>query len=77
MWAFIVWVWLSASQKIPLFWCKTHTKGLHVRFPMRLEEDEGRKVPGKTKKGTEQGSRQKRAGARPVDSDVGLANMRG
>ena len=47
-WAFVVWVWISASQKFPLFWRKTHTKGLRTRFPTRPEEDEGRKIPGRT-----------------------------
>ena len=28
-----------------LFWCETHTKGLHVRFSMSAEEDEGRQGP--------------------------------
>ena len=42
---FVVWVWVSASQKITLFWRETHTKGLSARFPTRPEEDEGRKVP--------------------------------
>ena len=42
-WAFVVWV--CASQRIPLFWHETQTKSLCTRFPMRLEEDEGRKVP--------------------------------
>ena len=36
-WAFVVWVWVSASQKIPLFWRKTHTNGLSTRFSTRPE----------------------------------------
>ena len=44
-WAFVVWAWVSANQKIPcLFWHETHTEDLHARFPTRPEEDEGRKV---------------------------------
>ena len=43
MWAFVVWVWVSASQKIPSFWCETYTNGLRAWFPTKPEEDEGRK----------------------------------
>ena len=33
-------VWVSTSQRIPLFWHKTHIKGLRARFPTRLETEE-------------------------------------
>ena len=64
-WAFVVWAWVSASQRIPWFWRETHTKGLCTRSPTRLEEDERRKVPEENRRkhrpgqSTEQGSQQK------------------
>ena len=39
-WAFVVRVWMSASQRICLFWHEAHTKSLRARFPTRPEEDE-------------------------------------
>ena len=57
-------VWVSANQKIPLFWFETHTKGLRMRFPKKTGEDEGRNVRESTEvdrrdQGIEQSSRQK------------------
>ena len=40
-----LWVCMSASQKIPLFWRETHTNGLRARSLTRPEEDEGRQGP--------------------------------
>ena len=67
-------VGVGASQRIPLFWHETPTKGLRARFPTRPEEDEGRqetdqstqqnKTVYRTGESVEQGSRQKRAGTR-------------
>ena len=45
-WVAFVYVGVGAIQKTPLsFWRETRTKDLRARFPMRPEEDEGRKVP--------------------------------
>ena len=50
-WAFVVWMWLSASQRISLFWREAHTKSLRTRFPTRPEEDEERQGPRAEQKG--------------------------
>ena len=57
-----VWVGVSASQKIPLFWCETHIKSLRARFPTRSDE-EGRKALelNRRTQWTEQGSQLERA----------------
>ena len=39
---------MQVRRFLCLFWRETHTKGLRARFPTRLEEDEGRKVPWRT-----------------------------
>ena len=36
---------MPVRESLCQFWCETRTKGLHARFPVRPEEDEGRKVP--------------------------------
>ena len=83
-----MWVWVSASQKIPLFWRETHTKGLRVRFRTRPEEDEGRNVPeqnteeDRTDQSTEEIRAKNRALCRReqelgcVVTVAGLANVR-
>ena len=80
-WAFVVWVWVSASKFLCLFWRKTHTKGLRAIFPTRPKEDERRKVPElRTEKEAKQRSGDNRAVSRRllgcVVSDAGLANVR-
>ena len=53
---------LGASQRISLFWCKTHTKGQRARSHMRPEEDERREVPENSQqKEAEETSRQNRS----------------
>ena len=56
-----VWLWVPVKGSLCLFWCKTHTKGLHMRFPTRPKEDEGRKVPEQKRTGqlNEEGSQKK------------------
>ena len=76
-------MWVSASQKIPLFWRETHTKG-------QISHETGRGKEGPRVKRRDQVSRQKEAEQKsgeadgrergllePVDSDAGLANVRG
>ena len=73
------------SEDSCLFWRETHAKGLRARSPTRPEEDEGRKVPelNRRNQSRDQGSRQTRVVGRreqelgPVDSEAGLANVRG
>ena len=61
-----------------LFWREIHTKGLRARFPMRPEEDEGRKVPESTEVDRREQAKEV-GGSRLlgcVDPETGLANMR-
>ena len=67
-----------------LFWLKTHKKGLHARYPTRPEVNEGRQSPrAEQKERAFNRSQLKRAVKRreqelePVDSEDGLANVRG
>ena len=70
-WHSFMWVWVCASQRI-------HTKDIHARLSTRPEEDERRQDCR-----TEETSQQNRAVSRrerelePVDSEAGLANVRG
>ena len=75
-WAFVVWVWVSASQKIPLS-VLAQNPHLCARFPTRLEE--GRKVPEENRdvNRTGQSAGKRRWLLGPVDSEAGLANVRG
>ena len=56
-------VWVSASQKIPLFvLARNPHKDLRTRFPTKPEKDEGRQCPGavnRRKQLTEESSQQK------------------
>ena len=47
-----------------LFWRKTHAKSLHARFPMRLEEDEGRQGPRAVNRREQSTEVRERRGAR-------------
>ena len=87
-WHSLLWVWVPVKGLFCLFWHETHTKGLRARFPTTPEEDEGRKIPegtegDRTEKGRGQGGGQTRAVGRReqelelVDSEAGLANVRG
>ena len=79
-WAFVVWVWVPVRGPLCLFWRKTHTKGLRVRFPMRLEEVERRKVPERNRVVDITGLSTEVWGSRMlgcVDPEAGLANVRG
>ena len=53
---------VGASQRIPLFWHETHTKGFRARFPTRPEEYEGRKVPERTEETSGQKEAVRRTG---------------
>ena len=43
-WVASVSMGVGASQRIPLFLCETHTKGLRPRSPSRPEENEGQRI---------------------------------
>ena len=64
-----------------LFWRETHTKGLRARFPTRLEEDKGRKVPektgGRTEENREKNSLQNRAVRRREQATSRMYEPRG
>ena len=74
-WAFVVWVYVSARQKIPLsVLAQNPHKGLAYEIPHVTGRGRGKEVPravkrrrqsiavGRTEKWTEQGSQQQRAG---------------
>ena len=66
-WVTFISVGVGASQRIPLFWRKTHTKGLRARYLTRLEENEGRKVLESAEGGrTEKWTKETRAENIPV-----------
>ena len=67
--------YMPVRRFLCLFWRENHTKGLHARFSMRLEEDKGRKgteqnrrVDGKGQSTEVGGSRQLREGGRTEKS---------
>ena len=73
--------WVPVREFLCLFWRESYTKGLHTRFPTRLEEDKEKQGPRAVNRS------QKKAMVRekwllseklgPVDSEARSANARG
>ena len=78
-WYSFLWVWVPVRGFLCLFWHKTRTKGLHARFPMRLEEQKRRKHRSRQLAENRTGQSTEVGGSRlpePVDPEAGFANMR-